>query len=188
LPQSVRLNFVEVIEQHPPKGVEPVHWLLLTTHTINDAADGWQIVRWYKGRWIIEQFFRSMKKQGLRIEDSQLESADGLMKLVAIAARAATIVIQLVQARQGGDVLPASFTFSPEEIEVLETINKGLQGKTLLQRNPNAEHSLAWAAWIVAKLGGWSGYASHRPPGPITFQNGLARFQILAGAWALTHV
>jgi Transposase DDE domain len=188
LPQSVRLNFVEVIEQHPPKGVEPVHWLLLTTHTINDAADGWQIVRWYKGRWIIEQFFRSMKKQGLRIEDSQLESADGLMKLVAIAARAATIVIQLVQARQGGDVLPASFTFSPEEIEVLETINKGLQGKTLLQRNPNAEHSLAWAAWIVAKLGGWSGYASHRPPGPITFHNGLARFQILAGAWALTHV
>lgn len=34
LPASVRLNFIEVIEQHPPKGAEPIHWLLLTTHAV----------------------------------------------------------------------------------------------------------------------------------------------------------
>ena len=48
-----------------------------------------------------------MKTQGLRIEDSQLESAERLMKMVAIAARAAAIVIQLVQARNGGEELDA---------------------------------------------------------------------------------
>jgi len=188
LPETVALNFVEVIEQHPPKGAEPIHWLLLTTHAVKTAADAWQIVKWYKGRWIIEQFFRSMKTQGLQIEDSQLETADGLMKMVAIAARAATIIIQLVQARHGGEDLPAKFVFSAEEIETLAAINRRLQGKTELQKNPHRKKTLPWAAWIIAKLGGWSGYASHRPPGPITFHHGLQRFQIEATAWAFKNV
>jgi DDE family transposase len=188
LPASVAVNFVEVIELHPPKGAQPIHWLLLTTHEVASVADAWQIVAWYKRRWIIEQFFRSMKTQGLRIEDSQLETAEGLMKLVAIAAKAATIVIQLVQARNGENVLPAGFAFSAEEIEVLDAINKDLQGKTQLQKNPHRKRTLAWAAWVIAKLGGWTGYASHKPPGPITFHNGLARFQAFAGGWALKNV
>lgn len=188
LPASVKLNFVEVVEQNPPKGVEPVHWVLLTTHTVASMADAWRIVGWYKCRWIIEQFFRSMKSQGLQIEDCQLETADRLMKMVAIAARAATLVIQLVQARDGPDTLPAGFAFSPEEIEVLETINKDVQGKTELQKNPHRKRTLAWAAWIIAKLGGWSGYATHTPPGPITFHNGLERFQAMVQGWRLKHV
>jgi hypothetical protein len=188
LPESVALNFVEVVELHPPKGAKPIHWLLLTTHKVESLDDAWQIIAWYKRRWIIEQFFRSMKSQGLQVEDSQLETADRLMKLVAIAAKAATIVIQLVQARDGEDVLPAGFAFSPEEIEVLDALNKDLQGKTELQKNPHHKKTLAWAAWVIAKLGGWSGYASHKPPGPITFHNGLARFQGLAAGWALKHV
>jgi hypothetical protein len=34
--------------------------------------------------------------------------------------------------------------------------------------------------WHVARLGGWTGYASERPPGPITFTRGLQRFQAIA--------
>jgi hypothetical protein len=188
LPESIALNFVEVIELHPPKGEKPIHWLLLTTHEIGTVAKAWQIVGWYKQRWIIEQFFRTMKTQGLRIEDSQLETAERLMKLVAVAAKAATIVIQLVQARNGGEELRAEFTFSPVEIEVLAAINKNLQGKTELQKNPHGGKTLAWAAWIIARLGGWTGYASHRPPGPITFHYGLTRFQAFAAGWALKNV
>jgi hypothetical protein len=188
LPESVALNFVEVVELHPPKGAEPVHWLLLTTHEVASAADAWQIVVWYKLRWLIEQLFRSMKSQGLQIEDSQLQAADRLKKLVAIAAKAAAIVIQLVQARDGRDPQPASFAFSSEEIDLIDALNKTLQGKTELQKNPHRNKTLAWAAWVIAKLGGWSGYASHKPPGPITFHNGLAHFQTLATGWAIAHV
>jgi hypothetical protein len=180
LPEGVKVSFVEVVELHPPKGAEPIHWLLLTTHSIANAADAWRIVSWYKQRWIIEQLFRSLKSQGLRIEDSQIESAEGLIKLVAIAVRAACIVIQLVQARNGGEELPAEFVFTKEEIETLRAINKTMKGRTELQKNQHRPNTLAWAAWIIAKLGGWTGYASHRPPGPITFHMGMARFQILA--------
>jgi hypothetical protein len=179
LPEGVKVSFVEVVEMHPPKAAKPIHWLLLTTHPVATAAEAWRIVAWYKQRWIIEQLFRSLKSQGLRIEDSQLDSAEGLIKLVAIATKAACIVIQLVQARNGGEELPAEFAFTPEEIEVLKTINKILKGRTELQKNPHRNGTIAWAAWIIAKLGGWTGYASHRPPGPITFHMGMARFQLL---------
>lgn len=179
LPEGVKVSFVEVVEVHPPKAAKPIHWLLLTTHPVTTAAEAWRIVSWYKQRWIIEQLFRSLKSQGLRIEDSQLDSAEGLIKLVAIATRAACIVIQLVQARNGGEELPAEFAFTPDEIEVLKTINKTLKGRTELQKNPHRHGTIAWAAWIIAKLGGWTGYASHRPPGPITFHMGMARFQLL---------
>jgi DDE family transposase len=179
LPEGVEVSFVEVVERHPPKGAEPIHWLLLTTHPIATTADAWRLVSWYKQRWIIEQLFRSLKSQGLRIEDSLLDSAEGLIKLVAIATRVACVVIQLVQARNGGEQLPAEFVFTPDEIEALKAINKTLKGRTDLQKNHHRPNTMAWAAWIIAKLGGWTGYASHRPPGPITFHMGMARFQLL---------
>lgn len=188
LVEGIKLSFVEVVELHPPKGAEPIHWLLLTTHPIATAADAWRIVSWYKQRWIIEQLFRSLKSQGLRIEDSQIESAGALIKLVAIATRAACVVIQLVQARNGGEELPAEFVFAPEEIETLTAINKTMKGRTELQKNHHRPGTLAWAAWIIAKLGGWTGYASHRPPGPITFHTGMAQFQVLVAGRSLRYV
>lgn len=182
LPDGVKVSFVEVVERHPPKGAKPIHWLLLTTHPIATAADAWRIVSWYRQRWVIEQLFRSLKSQGLCIEESQLHSAEGLLKLVAIATKVACTVIQLVQARNGGEELPADFVFTPEEIEALKAINKKLKGRTELQKNHHRPNTVAWAAWIIARLGGWSGYASHRPPGPITFHNGMTRFQNIVAA------
>jgi len=185
LPKTVSLTLVEVIERDPPEGVEPVHWRLLTTHTVADVAVAWQIVDWYKMRWTIEQLFRLMKSQSLKIEDSQLASAEGLIKLVAIAARAAATILQLVQARDGKSAEPAANAFSEQEIAVLDSLNAKVQGKTALQKNPHVRHSLAWAAWIIAKLGGWDGYPSSKPPGPITFRNGIEYFHAIAAGWAL---
>ena len=108
LPKTVTLRLVEAVERDPPAGVEPIHWRLLTTHAVDDVAMAWQIVDWYRLRWIIEQLFRLMKSDGLRLEDSQLETADALMKLTAIAARAACVILQLVQARDGSASRPAS--------------------------------------------------------------------------------
>jgi hypothetical protein len=54
-----------------------------------------------------------------------------------------------------------------------------LQGRTALQNNPHPQHSLAWAAWAIARLGGWSGYPSEKPPGPITFLRGLEYFSTI---------
>jgi hypothetical protein len=174
LPKTVPLRLVVVREIHPPKGVEPIHWRLLTTHKVTGAADAWRIVGWYKLRWIIEQVHRIMKSQGFALEDSQLTTADRLLKLTAVTVKAATKVMQLVQERDGRDGLPASTVFSTREIQTLAAIGPTREGKTQRQQNPHPIHSLAWAAWIIARLGSWTCYG--KPPGPITMRRGLECF------------
>jgi hypothetical protein len=188
LPRSVPLTLVEVVERNPPPGVEPVNWRLLTTHEVTSLQAAWQIVDWYKMRWTIEQFWRLLKLQGLRLEDSQLDTADRLIKLTAIAVKAAAITLQLVQARDGPNSEPASLAFAPHEMALLNRLNQQIQGATALQKNPHPPDSLRWCAWIIAKLGGWDGYPSSKPPGPITFKNGLEQFHAMVAGWRLADV
>src|SRR5258707_3430884 len=188
LPQSVALTLVEVVERDPPTGTEAVHWRLLTTHEVPDAKSAWQIVDWYKMRWTIEQFWRLLKLQGLRLEDSQLETAERLIKLTAIAVKAAAITLQLLQAPDGPGSEPAMVAFAQHEIAVLDKLNAELQGATALQKNPHRKKSLKWAAWIIARLGGWDGYPSSKPPGPITFKHGLEEFHAMVAGWSLRDV
>src|SRR3954453_10434503 len=127
LPRSVRLRLVAVREVDAPAGEEPLRWLLLTTHAVDDVAKAWLIVSWYKLRWSIEQLFRVTKSQGLGLEDSQMETAEGLMKLTAAALKAACIDMPLVQERDGQHGLPASTVFAPAEIATLEALNPTLK-------------------------------------------------------------
>jgi hypothetical protein len=184
LPKSLPLAVVDVREINAEADVEPLHWRLLTSHDVAGIEDAWRIVQWYKQRWIIEQFFRVLKTQGLKLEDSQIGTADRLLKLVAIAAKAAVITIQLLQARGGGSQ-PLRVAFDDGEIGALAALNKQLEAKSKRLKNPHPPDSLAWAAWIIGRLGGWDGYPSSKPPGPITFKNGLEYFRAVAAGWSL---
>ncbi len=188
LPKTVKVSLIEVVEVGAPPGVEPILWRLLTTHIVATAMMAWLIISWYRMRWTIEQFFRTLKQQGLQVEDSQVKTADRLMKLVAIAARAACTIMQLVHARDGRSAQDAAIAFTPIEIKVLEALAPTLEGKTELQKNPHPPKTLAWAAWVIAKLGGWDGYPKSKPPGPITFRHGLQYFKAIARGWELQHV
>jgi hypothetical protein len=188
MPKGIEVSLVEVAEVDAPPGAEPILWRLLTTHKVEDAAMAWRIVAWYRLRWIIEQFFRTLKQQGLKIEDSQVENAEKLIKLTAIAARAACVIMQLVQARDGQSAQSAEIAFTPAEIETLQALMPQLEGKTALQKNPHPPNSLAWAAWIIAKLGGWDGYPKSKPPGPITFRHGFEYFQSIHRGRSLKNV
>ena len=175
LPKSVRLRLVDVRETAPPEGAEAIHWRLLTTHEVADAAAAWQIVAWYRMRWSIEQLFRVMKSQGLKVEESQLTTAKRLIKLMAV--KAACLDILLVQARDGKHGQPAAIAFSKPEIDTIEALSPILEGKTERQRNPHPPRSLASAAWVMARLGGWNCY--YAPPGPITIRRGRERFRAM---------
>lgn len=184
LPKSLHLAVVDVREINAPPGVEPLHWRLLTSHEVASADDAWRIVEWYKQRWIIEQFFRVLKTQGFRLEDSQVGIADRLLKLVAIAAKAAVITIQLLQARNGSQQ-GLSTAFNTSEVATLEALNQQLEARSKRLKNPHPPDTLAWAAWVIGRLGGWDGYPSSKPPGPITFKNGLEYFHAVAAGWSL---
>ena len=183
LPKTVRLRVVEAREVNPPAGVEPLHWRLLTTHAIADATGAWQTLGsspradWYRLRWVIEQLFRVLKSQGLQLEDSQLASAERLVKLAAAAVKAACIDIQLTQERDGKHQLPGSTIFTEPEMDTIEALVPTLEGNTDRQKNPHPVKSLARASWVISRLGGWNCY--YKPPGPITFRRGMQRFHAI---------
>ncbi len=183
---TLAVNLVEVREVDPPPSEEPIVWRLLTTHSVTTLAEAAWIVGLYRRRWIVEQLFRIVKSQGFDLEDSFLSDGDALECLAATTLVAAASVMQLVQGRgEAGDALPAARLFTQAETAVIETLVGKLEGKTAKQRNPHPRQSLAWASWCVARLGGWTGYAKERPPGPIPFVRGLRRFHAIAEGFYL---
>ena len=126
-----------------------------------------------------------MKKRGLRIEDSQIESPEKLQVLSLLCIGAAVRVMSLVESRGGTSNQKAIDIFSEDEISVLALIGKKMEGKTDLQQNPYDKGGLAWVSWIIARLGGWKGYPSESPPGPVTMLKGLQRFEMQLEGWKL---
>jgi hypothetical protein len=186
LPDSAVLHLVDVRECGPRSRKDPpLHWRLLTTHTVDTPERALQVIDWYRQRWNIEQLFWTLKRQGLDIEASQIESAQALIKLAFLATLTATRITQLVRARDGTRPTPVEEVFSAEEIEALSLQQPPLEGRTAKQKNPHPAGSLAWASWIIARLGGWKGYASESPPGPITMRHGLTRLETFCKACAV---
>jgi hypothetical protein len=166
---------------------KPIHWRLLSTHEVCDMEQALRCVHWYSQRWHIEQTFRTLKTQGLDIESSLVEEAPRLEKLAVLATSAAVHTMQLTLARQGQSDRPATDCFPAREQGLLEQVCRTLEGKTAKQCNAHPPGSLAWAAWIVARLGGWNGYASERAPGPITMLDGLKALSNIRRGWEIAR-
>jgi hypothetical protein len=154
----------------------PVHWILLTTHAVNNLDLACRIIDWYSFRWQVEQFFRLTKSKGIDLESSQLETGEGLKKIGLMGFASALKILQMSLTRDGVVNDRVEKYFNPQEVKVLHVLNKELKGTTRKQQNPHRKDTLSWAAWIIARLGGYSGYASQSPPGPLTYKWGLDAF------------
>jgi hypothetical protein len=184
-PPEIELSAIEVRELNPPAG-DAICWRLLTTHPVASVEQALTVIGWYRMRWHIEQLFRTLKRQGLRLEQSVVENGEALEKLAAIALIAATTTMQLVLARAADNQdTPASRVFDAEQIKVLHALQNKLQGRTTKQRNLHPPGSLAWAGWTIARLGGWTGYHSDKSTGPITMRDGLERFHGIVDGYNL---
>ena len=182
---SVALYVVEVSEVDPPAEAEPLRWRLLTSHAVQSLADAQQIVAWYRLRWTIEQVFRTLKSAALRAEDSQIIDVRGFTKLAIVGLIAAVRIVQITLGRDGATAQSMLDAVDPTTAPALQAINRKIEGKTAALKNPHTPASLAWLAWIVGRLGGWSGYTSrgYKPPGPKTIARGLARLDGLIEGW-----
>ncbi len=177
LPDAVEMRVIDVCEVDPPEGVAPIHWRLLTTRPVRDEAEAWAVVELYRRRWAIEQLFRTLKTQGFDIEGLRIEHPEPRDKLVTAALIAAVAVQQLVHGREGdsGHLRLCTDVFEPEDLPLLEAWCAKLEGKTQRQKNPHPKGSLAYASWVCARLGGWTGY--YGKPGPVVMLNGWLEIQ-----------
>ncbi len=186
LPATIEVTLVVGREVNPPQAEQPAMWFLLTTHQVNDIADARRIIGFYRLRWTIEQLFRTMKTKGFDVEALRQEQDGPLEKLVTAILIAAIKVMQLVAERDGQTKRPLSDVFDPDDQPALERVCQTLEGKTAKQKNPHPKASLAYAAWVFARLGGWTGY--YGKPGPIVMLRGLSQFHAIKHGWNIRDV
>lgn len=177
LPLFIYVNVVDLVEILPPGATHaPMHWRIYTSHPLENIAQAQQVVQWYCWRWKIELLFATVKSSGLDLEFAQVEHGEKLKKLAILVLMAAVQVIQLLQARDGASKQSILDCFTQSDVELIQKINPKLEGKTLKQKNPHPPDSLAFATWVIARLGGWKGLKTHRPPGIKTISRGLLEF------------
>jgi hypothetical protein len=186
LPPAVTLTLVEAREVDPPAGAPSAPWRLLTTHAVADAADARRIVGFYRQRWTIEQLFRTLKTKGFDVEALRLAEGGPFEKLVAASIIAAVTVLQLVRERDGIAKRPLEDALDSDDRPALEAVSASLEGNTARQKNPHPKGSLAFASWVFARLGGWTGY--YGKPGPVVILAGLVQFHAIKHGWTLRVV
>ena len=188
LPRSLAVTLVDIREDDPPAGEQALHWRLITTLEVASAAEAFAVASLYRRRWAIEQLFRTLKTNGFDIEGALIEDHAPLRRLICATLIAAVTIQQLVHARDGeagpGPLRPLTDAFEPHDQPLLEAFCAKLQGKTERQKNPHPKGSLAYAAWVCARLGGWTGY--YGKPGPIVMLEGWLYFQAAKHGAVLT--
>ena len=175
LPDTIRLTMVDVREVSSGHDGKPIHWRLLTSHVVASPKKARRIVDLYRKRWTIEEFFRTLKSAGFDIEEADIDDPEVMMKLVAAAVVATVTIMQLVRARDGTTEEKLAEAFEIEDWPVLEALSVQLEGATDRQKNPHPKGTLAFAAWVVARLGGWTAY--YGKPGPKVMRIGIEAFR-----------
>jgi len=189
---TVQLYAIEAREEVAPgsaTGDEPLCWRLLTNWPVANLEEALMVIEWYSWRWMIEEMFRMLKKEGYNIEASELSSGWSIRKLAVLMQ---DVILKLMQMHIAynepeGENPNAELVFSEQECTYLTAVEQKMEGKTQKLRNPFQRGELRWAVWIIARIGGWKGYQSQRPPGMTTMFRGLAKFNDQYDGWAIAQ-
>lgn len=169
---------IEAVEKPSsvPKAEEAICWRLVTSLPVETLEQAVQCLYYYSLRWRIEELFSMVKTQGMKLEESRLESGKALKVMAALTLQAALQIIQLKEGREREDKA-ASLAFTQEQLVFMCLLCRKLEGMTQKQRNPYPEGTMAYAAWVIGRLGGWKGLNSQGKAGTKTMAWGLEAFQ-----------
>jgi len=169
------VNVIEIREVHAPAGVEPLHWVLLTSWPCGTLEECMKVARAYGARWLIEEYHKALKS-GTGVEQSQLTTAARLEALLALLAIVAVRLLDLkLQARAEPEKSVSKGTLGAEAFAVLEAKHgrpkEGWTNRTLLV--------------AIAKLGGFPGRKGDGDPGWLTIWRGWQRLVLLTEGYSL---
>ncbi len=173
---SLLVWVVRVWEVDPPEGVEPLEWVLLTSVPMERVAQAWERVGWYRRRWIVEDYHQALKT-GCRMEERQIESYEGLRRLLGLLAPTAVRLLQLRTLARQQPERPAAAVL-PGEVVQLVALKTGGQA---------AGMTVEQCVKRIAQLGGYQGRRSDGPPGWKTLWHGWLKIQTLLEGVHLAH-
>jgi Transposase DNA-binding/Transposase DDE domain len=169
---------IRVWEEQAPDGEEPLEWVLLTSVPTTTLEQAWERVDWYRCRWSVEDYHHCLKS-GCRIEDRQLQSVDGLMRLLGLLSPLAVRLLQVRAYAREAPERPAS--------EVLEPLMLAVLAERCGQAPTSMTLGTFWTE--VARLGGYLARSHDGPPGWRTIWKGWLLLQtLLEGAHLALHL
>jgi Transposase DNA-binding/Transposase DDE domain len=171
------LNVVEVREVDGPAGVEPLHWILLTSLSCQRWTEVQRIIGRYAARWWIEEYHKALKS-GVGAEESQMQRAYRIETLVAVLA---IVAVRLLNAKW----LARSRADEPVDAEVF-----GAQALELLAARfgpPAGGWTHRSALVAVARLGGFLARKRDGLPGWQTIWRGWQRLMWMCEGLETLH-
>ena len=168
------VTIVRTWESEPPEGVEPLEWLLITSVEVENEAHAWERVQWYRMRWIVEDYHQCLKT-GCLIEARQLQTFEGLHRLLGFLAPLAVRLLQLRSIARQEPERPAQEILPPDVVKVVAHLARVSPDQLTAQR--------CWRR--IAQAGGYLGRKGDGEPGWKTLWKGWLYIQTLLEGVAL---
>jgi len=163
----VEVTVIYAKERRPPKGEEPVEWLLLTSLPVEDFASACTVVQWYRARWEIELLFRVLK-QGCQIERLRLATAHRLLNAIAIYLIIAWRIHTITMMGRAYPGASCEIVFEPQEWRAIYTMHYRCHP-------PQESPPLQEIVHCLARLGGFLARRGDGEPGVQTIWQGYQR-------------
>jgi Transposase DNA-binding/Transposase DDE domain len=174
----VTVCVIRVWEEQAPAGEEPLEWILVTSVPTTTLEQAWERVEWYRQRWLVEDSHQCLKS-GCRIEERQLQTVDGLIRLLGLLS---PLAVRLLQIRG----------FAREEPErPAHEVVEPLMLAVVAQRSGQSPLTMTVGSfWTeVARLGGYLARSHDGPPGWRTIWKGWLSLQtFLEGVHFAVHL
>ena len=175
------IHVVWVHEPDPPEGTERVDWMLLTNLPVDTPIQCWEVVELYKLRWLIEEVHLVLK-DGLKIEQTQLRTAQRVEELTAFCVAVAVLIVQMKQWARLDPQAPCTVILSEEQWRVVY-LYRTHRPYPENRPPPTVREALAW----IAQLGGHQGRKGDGPPGVRTIWRGWCQMDSLALGYLLAQ-
>lgn len=179
--RNLVLNIVELKEENPPQGTASLGWTLITSLPISSLSDAEEVMRFYRMRWTVELYFKSLKT-GCNVEKCRLEESSKLQKFIALCGIIAWRLMWLTWLQREIPHASGELAITQTEWKTLwlkknrEKIKAGL-----MKAEPPAEiPDLCTITRWIAGFGGFLNRKGDGHPGLITISRGWVR--IMDGA------
>jgi hypothetical protein len=174
---QLSVQAVHVFEPSPPAGEEPIEWMILTSEPACTLEQIESIVDHYRARWVIEEYFKSLKT-GCAFEKRQLTTLDALKRALALFVPMAWLVLTLRNVARDQPDRDGLDVFTADQIHLLRVLLESRRRK--LVESPTVRDVMLG----IAALGGH--IKNNGDPGWLVLGRGFRRFAEAEEVWNLS--
>ncbi len=164
---------VDLRETSPPKSEEPLSWTLVSTVEVNNKKSALQVMQYYKMRWTIELYFKTLKT-GCNIESCRMNEARKLMSYIGLQSIFAWRLLWMTFLNRNIPEASCEIALTENEWKTLwfkknrRKIQSGELEPTPPKEPPSVYDAIRW----IAMLGGFLGRKNDGEPGMLAIWRG----------------